>query len=731
MNQRGGARRIGGNYGAGHAHGRGAITESGGPAGVYPAPVHCARRRRWVAAAPHAGRLVTSRSSHSGGRLRRTGIPALDGLRAVAVALVLAYHGGIPGLAGGFLGVDIFFVLSGFLITSLLLDELGRTGRIDLGSFWIRRARRLVPALVLMVLVVAIGRQCFSPEAVSELRDDAVATFCWVANWRFIADKTDYFSQGAPPSPLQHAWSLGVEEQYYIIWPLVLITVAVSLAARARRRRRWATLGGVRLAVFLLATLGALTSASAVMVLASDAAHDRVYFGTDTRAQALLAGAAASALAVGDWPSLNRGWSPIRSRRGRWTARLLSAISLAGLAAAVHYANGSAGEFRGGLLIAVAVAAVLVIALVALDPRGPVATVLAWRPMVWLGAISYGVYLWHWPIFLVLSGERTGWSGLSLFGVRCVATLAVSTLSWWLIEQPIQRWRPVRVPLLPLAGATVATAVAVTVLVVPVGPGRGGPLDASLPPGVSPVAVVSPSPPEGPARAAAQRDPRRPFTVSVFGDSIGWTLMHYLPSTPGFHFIDHAVVGCSLVRGGPYSYLGQTLDQKPECESWPSRWTAEAAADRPDAILLIVGRWETVDRVNEGRWTHIGSPGFDAYLTGELRRAVDILSANGAPLTVANLPYSRRGERPDGSLYPEDQPERVNQWNTLLRHVIGLHARIGSSIPNIGVLDLNKKLCPEGVYTAKVDGIQVRSDGVHLTPEGVKWLIPWLEESLR
>jgi peptidoglycan/LPS O-acetylase OafA/YrhL len=648
-------------------------------------------------------------------------------VRAVAVALVLADHGGIPGMGGGFLGVDVFFVLSGFLITSLLLDELGRSGRIDLGDFWIRRARRLLPALVLMVLAVAIGRQFFSREAVAGLRDDAVAAFFWVANWMFVADKTDYFSQGAPPSPLQHAWSLGVEEQYYIVWPLLLVAVAVLLAARARRRQGSATVGGVRLTVFLLAALGALGSAAAALLLASDGSRDRVYFGTDTRAQALLVGAAASALLVGDWASLNRGWSLIRSRWGRWIARLLPVIGLVLLAAAAHYATGSAREFRSGLLIAVAIAAVLVIAPVALDQRGPVAAVLAWRPLAWLGTISYGVYLWHWPIFLVLNGERTGWSGLSLFGVRCAATLAVSIVSWWAIEQPVRRWRPVLVPLLPLAGATAATAAAVTMLVVPVTPRHGGgPVDSSLPPGVSQVAVVSPSPPKEPrpARAVAQRDPHRPFTVSVFGDSIGWTLMHYLPPTPGFQFVDHTVIGCSLVRGGPYSYLGQTLDQKSECESWPGTWRSEITADRPDAILLIVGRWETVDRVNEGKWTHIGDPVFDAYLTGELGRAVDILSANGAPLSVANLPYSRRGERPDGSLYPEDQPERVKEWNALLSKTIDHRARVK-------ILDLNKKLCPEGVYTADVDGIQVRSDGVHLTAEGVQWLTPWLEKSLR
>ncbi|MGB7869318.1 MAG: SGNH hydrolase domain-containing protein, partial [Mycobacterium sp.] len=247
-----------------------------------------------------------------------------------------------------------------------------------------------------------------------------------------------------------------------------------------------------------------------------------------------------------------------------------------------------------------------------------------------------------------------------------------------------------------------------------------------LPPGVSQVAVVSPSPPKEPrpARAVAQRDPHRPFTVSVFGDSIGWTLMHFLPPTPGFEFIDHTVIGCSLVRGGPYRYLGQTLDQKSECESWPSTWRSEFAIDQPDAILLIVGRWETVDRVNEGTWSHIGDPAFDSYISDELGRAVDILTASGAPLTVANLPYSRRGERPDGSLYPEDQPQRVDEWNKLLGKTI-------RNRPGVRILDLKKKLCPDGVYTADVDGIQVRSDGVHLTDEGVQWLTPWLEKSLR
>ncbi|WP_191496403.1 acyltransferase family protein [Mycobacterium simulans] len=654
---------------------------------------------------------------------RRSGIPALNGLRAIAVALVLVGHGGIPGVNGGFIGVDIFFVLSGFLITSLLLDELGRTGRIDLTGFWIRRARRLLPALVLMVLIVAAARELLPYQALTGLRSDAIAAFLWIANWRFVVQKTDYFTQGAPPSPLQHTWSLGVEEQYYFVWPLLLIAVTLLLAARAKRYFAKTTVGHVRFTTFVIATLGAIASAAAAVVFTSDTTRDRIYFGTDTRAQALLVGAAASALLVRDWPSLNRGWCLIRTRWARRIARLLPVVGLAGLAAVTHYATGSAGEFRRGLLIVVAIAAILVVAPVAMEQRGLVARILAWRPLVWLGTISYGVYLWHWPIFLALNGERTGWTGLALFGARCAVTVAVAFASWWLIEQPIRRWRPERVPLLPLAAATVATAAAATMLVVPVGTGPGL-HEVGLPPGVSAVAAVSPSPPGQPGPAPGPRDPNQPFTVSVFGDSIGWTLMHYLPPTPGFRFIDHTVIGCSLVRGTPYRYIGQTLEQRAECDTWPGRWSTQIGQDGPDVALLIIGRWETVDRVNEGKWTHIGDPTFDAYLNFELHRALNIVGSTGVRVMVATVPYSRGGEKPDGRLYPEDQPDRVNQWNTMLRNAVGEH-------PNVGIIDLNKKLCPDGVYTAKVDGIKVRSDGVHLTPEGAKWLLPWLEESLR
>ena len=339
------------------------------------------------------------------------------------------------------------------------------------------------------------------------LRDDAVAAFFWVANWMFVADKTDYFAQGAPPSPLQHAWSLGVEEQYYIVWPLVLVAVAVVLAARARRQDKRATLGAVRLTVFLLATLGALGSAAAAILLASDATRDRVYFGTDTRAQALLVGAAASALLVGDWSVAESRMvaDPLPVGQVDRPGASGDRPGVVGAGRSLRHRQrpripqrpADRGRRRGGVG----------------DRPGGAGPARTGRHRAGVG--SAGVAGHASPTASTCGIGRSFWcstvsgpdgTGSRCSRVRCAATLAVSVVSWWAIEQPVRKWRPVRVPLLPLAGATAATAAAVTLLVVPVVPRPGvSALDASLPPGVSPVAVVSPSPAEGvrPARAVA------------------------------------------------------------------------------------------------------------------------------------------------------------------------------------------------------------------------------------
>ena len=672
----------------------------------------------WGSDATTGGHDVTAAPVRAASRRRRASIrrdiPALDGIRAIAVALVLAGHGGVPGVAGGFIGVDVFFVLSGFLITSLLLDEFRRTERIDLKGFWIRRAKRLLPAMVLMTLAVVIARPLFPSEAVTSLREDAVGAFFWMANWVFVAADTDYFSQGATPSPLQHTWSLAVEEQYYLLWPLLVLAAALLVRRRST--------GAVRVVVFVLAVLGVVGSAVAEILLSGDAGElNRVYFGTDTRAQALLIGAAAAALLVRDWSALTVSGTLIRTRWRRWVAWTLPVIGIAVLALAAHLATGSADEFHHGLLIVVAVGAVLVVAPVALDQDGYVARALAWFPLVTLGVISYGVYLWHWPIFLILNGERTGLSGWSLLALRCAVTIAVSWVSWWAIEQPVRHWRPQHVPMLRLAAATVATAAVVTMTVVPVSiPTRPAGPDVMAAAATEQDIGAERAVPVGPPPAL----PPGTQTVAVFGDSVAWTLMRYLPATPGFHFSDYTTIGCGIARGGPYRSAGETLNQKPECDSWPERWAQRIAHDRPQTVLLMIGRWEVVDRTWHGRWMHVGNDAYDAYLKGELQRALDILSSTGARVVVTTAPYNRRGERSDGTLYPEDQPGRVQAWNTMLRNVVGQR-------PNVSVLDFNAKLNPDGKYTAKIDGVRMRSDGVHPTSEAVQWLTPWLLDSLK
>jgi hypothetical protein len=243
------------------------------------------------------------------------------------------------------------------------------------------------------------------------------------------------------------------------------------------------------------------------------------------------------------------------------------------------------------------------------------------------------------------------------------------------------------------------------------------------PSSVDSAALISPEVPVEVRSPSGQFDPGTK-RVAVFGDSVAWTMMRYLPPTPGLSFTNYTTIGCGIARGGPYRYVGDTLNQKPECDDWPSRWSQRINHDRPDVVLLIVGRWEVVDRMNEGHWTRIGDPAYDAFLRGELSRALDILGSTGARVVVTTEPYNRRAEKPDGSLYPEDQPVRVDRWNKLLRSVIGQRR-------NVTVLDLNAKLCPDGAYTNKVDGIKIRMDGVHPTPEAVKWLTPWLTDALQ
>jgi peptidoglycan/LPS O-acetylase OafA/YrhL len=639
-------------------------------------------------------------------------IRPLDGIRALAVLAVLATHTGIPFLPGGFVGVDVFFVLSGFLITSLLYDELVVKGRIDLGGFWTRRARRLLPAALVMIIAVVAARALFVPDSVTGLRWDAITAALWSGNWRWALQGTDYFARFGTPSPLQHTWSLAVEEQFYLLWPLLL------LACRAVKPRR----------LLAISLAGVAASALATYFLARVASPGRVYFGTDTRAQELLVGAALAALLAPTWRW--RATTPDGVRSPQTTGRrplplLLSLSGLAALAGVSATANGAPGEFRHGLMLLTAVAAAALVAGVILDSGQPVARLLSTRPLVGIGRISYGLYLWHWPVYLALDGERTGLHGYVLAALRVGVTGVLAGASFVLIERPAQRLRVQPRLVLPAAAVGVVAVIAVAALTVPAP--------------VAQVALVAPSesgftvpalavPPTSVRAELAQRlaaaTPRAirwhgPLRVAVFGDSVSLTLMLYMPPEPGIEFTDYSVLGCGIATGGPFQVAGLVWPDNPHCDVWQRRWLRQLRADRPNEVLLMVGRWELVDRWYLGQWQHVGDPAYDHYLAAQLGRAITLLGSTGARVVVSTEPYNRGGELADGSPYPEDNPVRVTTWNRLVRRVVAAH-------PGTHVLDLNRKLCPNGTFTWTVDGIQVRSDGIHLTQQGVQWLAPWL-----
>jgi peptidoglycan/LPS O-acetylase OafA/YrhL len=441
-------------------------------------------------------------------------LPALDGLRAFAVAGVLAYHLGFGWASGGYLGVDLFFVLSGFLITSLLLEEWVATARIRLASFWARRARRLLPALFLVLVAIAVyvvlnGR--FGPPGsaaqvdLSGLRGDDLATLFYVANWHAIFAHQSYFAQFSAPSPLEHTWSLAIEEQFYLVWPPVLLLI-LTLA-----KGTWRRVGAV------VTVVGALASAGLMALLYQPGTDPtRLYFGTDTHAFDMLAGATIAMVAAA---------RPQPGRRARLV--LHAAAPVAAVALGVFWVTaGTPGGlprgwmFQGGFA-ACAVLAAVVVADARQFHQGPLGAVLSIRPLRWIGTISYGIYLWHWPIFVYLNGARAGWSQPWLDLARVGLTLVVATASYYLVERPIRQRQFHGWPRFALA--PVAAAVTAGIVVVATIPAVAAP--ASRAPTTSVTSMVSSAVPGaggviGQKIALPSFGPGDPLRVGVLGDSL-------------------------------------------------------------------------------------------------------------------------------------------------------------------------------------------------------------------
>lgn len=616
--------------------------------------------------------------------------PALDGIRALAVGAVMLFHGGWGRTPGGFLGVDMFLVLSGFLITYLLLREIAASGRVDVGSFWLRRARRLLPALFLLLLAVAVyGRFVASHDEALDLRGDIFGSLLYVQNWRLVISGQPYFAQFGSPSPLRHMWSLSIEEQWYLIWPLVLLGIVRVTGRRPRR---------------IAAVILALSALSAVSMAALSSGADgstRIYYGTDTRAQALLIGATLAVIFA---------FTSTSTRSRRSVAMLVQLGGFAGLGFLVwaittrdeHWTRLPHGGFT-----AVAVAAALLIA-AAMQP-GPIRRVLSIQPLPAIGLISYGLYLWHWPVDLVLSPDRTGLDGAALFVVRTAIAFGIATASFALVERPIReqrfswtrsfRWVPAA------AAATAAVLVGLTA-----SGAAAQPRPHVLTPGELEQLVTAKPGPDW-------------LRTLVVGDSIAFTLIQSpVPARlhPPIWLRGAARIGCGLLAGVPYSD-GRRGESQSRCAGQANGYRAAVRRYDPQLALVLVGGWEIYDRRVGGRTLRFGTPAMEAALDRQLERTRAALTARGAVFGLMTTPCFDATRRDLGQWGESERadPSRTRWLNQVWMRYVQAH-------PGTVLVDLDSLTCPNGQYRAEADGVRLRSDGVHFTAEGADALWPAL-----
>jgi peptidoglycan/LPS O-acetylase OafA/YrhL len=633
-------------------------------------------------------------------------LPSLDGLRAVSVLAVMAYHLEVGWARGGFLGVDTFFVLSGFLITTLLVLEFRRAGTIALPAFWIRRIRRLVPAVLLVLLFVA----AYNHLAVAtwdrwRIRGDALSTLLYVANWRFVVEQASYFELFGAASPLRHMWSLAIEEQFYLAWPVLTL-----LCLRAGR-------GSLR-TLALVCVAG--TVASAAMMAATYDANDpsRAYYGTDSRAHALLVGAL---LAL--FLRVPRSQA---TRRKRARARYGSVAFVAIVASWVTVSATSAGYYRGGsLLYALAVAVVIGGAV----EEGPLRTALSRPTLAWIGRISYGLYLWHWPIYVWLVPSRVHVDGVALDALRVMTTFAAATASYYLVERPI---RLRRVP--DLRAVTVFATTAVAVVLV------GAVSFASAARATAPPSYLRafghPSPCRGPAAgeqrtalaaAGRERVPDPAFgRLVLVGDSIGCSLFTGLWATgrvAGFDAAQASIVGCGVVSDEIVPTRGQgTMRGTDRCHDLV-RFAVSGTIARTDPDVVVwLSAWERMSLRAGGDTFTAGTREADRLLLDRMERAYERMTEQGARLVMLTVPPSSPGSAL-GTRFAvsEERDAQTLHLNELLTTFATRHPG------TVRLVDLAAHVCPNGTpCRPTVDGFRPRPDGTHFSPAGAAWAAAWV-----
>ena len=596
--------------------------------------------------------------------------PALDGLRGLCLLAVLGFHSGLGAVSGGFLGVSTFFTLSGFLITRLLVSSAEASGG-GFRTFWSRRFRRLAPAaLITIAAVVGTGPAWLDRSQRMGLADDAIAALAYVVNWRFVRAEYAYELLFIDPSPLQHFWSLAIEAQFYLVFPLL---VGLLL----RRGRGVGTLSAV-----LLAGTLASVGLSFVPALSADGTF-RIYYGSDTRAAEISIGALA---ALAD----------LRWRGEPWFARRFGGVGALGLVVLVVAWGALRVEspvlYRGGFAVYALFSAAVVLAA---TRETLVERVLRWPGLVWLGRISYGGYLYHWPIFLLVSADRTGLEGLPLLGVRIALTLAAASASWRWIEEPILRGRKLGGDRRLATWVTVATLGIVVVALVSSPVSLRGRFDRWS------VAL------------SGEEDGRG---WAVYGDSVALSLAFgvatALDQVAGERtVIGQAENGCGIVEGARYFNNGRWRRVRRKCRDLAKRWGEKARRHRPEIALVLTGAWESRNwrLAEDGPVLGLGDAVFDEHALGAIGEAMDELRGGAAAVVWLTMPElgvpPKVKKRNREALEAVALPGRQRRFNELVRQA-------ASTRDGVYVVDL-------AGYVARAPGgpfdLDVRHDRMHFT----------------
>ena len=610
----------------------------------------------------------------------------LDGLRGVAVILVIIFHSGLNWLPGGFLGVSVFFTLSGFLITSLLINERENSGRINLKAFWGRRLRRLAPAsLVVIAGVVGLASWLSTSIEASRIKGDAISATLYFSNWRFIYSGHSYGELFATPSPLQHLWSLSIEEQLYVVVPVLI----AGLFAMGLRRR---AIGYV----FLVAVAG---STIATMFTNS---HELIYYGTHTRAAELLLGSALACL-----------FGQRIERLAVNKAKSLSTLYIVPIVGVVVLSRFSSVDspwvYSGALT---AFAGLSVICLIAAIQAGPVRSILSSSPLVRVGEVSYGLYLIHWPVIVWLNSERVDLQPTALFVLQVIVTVILTLVSYWLIEQPIRR-RKVLLSVRWAASSFVASVVGVLILASAILASASSQVNTApdvlvtIAPTSSVVDPVNASSTTivGSSAKPARVDRTGPLSVLVIGDSTAENIATALAqaSDGSLGVISGGVLGCPLLK---VAQVRDRKDSQQDVSYCPSNeQLVRDHVSEVDAVVVVAGvanQW-AYQYAGSDVWVEPASERYKADLNGFLENIEDIVAPYGLPILVFETPPVRDNPKILGDDIATllRWAEVINEWDSHWYSVKMVPYADALSDPNS---DEGKAERPDGVHLAEEFG---------------------------